>query len=238
MKVSEKDLIRLIIQVTQQINNAQNRLKEPVYIIFSTSFQDPGDKFWQEISRCKQSIAIIPDFWTSVYSNKLQERCSSLLVVPQKESGELSLDGSLTIYPSVSHTFAAKAALCISDTFETQWLKKCMDMGTSVCFLLSGLEKFTGNESGFYKKQIMHYYKTLLMYGIDICSADNLFEQGELKEKNEKKVIFLQERIITSYDIYAMEAGSITHILPKTIVTAAAYEAAEQKRIQIIRTGR
>ena len=46
-----------------------------------------------------------------------------------------------------SERCSRKTALCISDTYETSWISECMDKGSRVVLLRSGLARFSGKEN-------------------------------------------------------------------------------------------
>lgn len=71
-----------------------------------------------------------------------------------------------------SERCSRKTALCISDTYETSWISECMDKGSRVVLLRSGLARFSGKEKPAYRNRVMNYYRQILEYGVEICSVD------------------------------------------------------------------
>ena len=63
-------------------------------------------------------------------------------------SGEApaDLEDAVTVFPVVPRDLVSKTALCISDTPQTRWITSCMEAGSRILFLLSGLSPFTGRE--------------------------------------------------------------------------------------------
>ena len=87
------------------------------------------------------------------------------------------LEETVSIFPAITKDLLAKAALCISDTFETAWIERGIEAGARIAFLRGGLPKFSGKEKTAYTNKIMEYYRQVLEYGIEICSTEELLEE-------------------------------------------------------------
>jgi hypothetical protein len=78
------------------------------------------------------------------------------------------LENSVTVLPVASRDTVVKAALCISDTYETKWIRAAMEQGGTVVLPRSGLERFTGREPEKYKRKVLSYYRDLLEMNIEL----------------------------------------------------------------------
>lgn len=173
---------------------------------------------------------------------------SGHLVVSRKAAADFPLEGSLTVYPVASQDFAVKAALGITDTFETQWFNRCVRSGSRVQLVLSGLTRFTGKEPAAYVQRILSYYRTLLTYDVQIGPWENN-NRTVLPSAAVPAVVPAQpsygagqvsvsRTIITASDLDTYAEGSTVPLAPGTMVTAYAEDEAEKRHIRFIRIQR
>ncbi len=241
MDINGNDFRRIVLQAIYQVlaeEKQKQQTKRPVYVIFSHSFDGPWH-IQPELAKGDVLTAVIPDDWPQDRVCCLMADSPFSQVIKQAEAASLSLADSLTIYPAVSHTFAAKAALCIYDTFETQWLGRCFSAGSQVHLMLSGLQKFTGNEPDAYVQRILSYYKTLLTYGVTIGAYPGGHTQTKAARTDKVQAapsIVLRSHIITASDVSSYTPGTRITIAPDAVVTSLAQDEAEHRRISFVRS--
>lgn len=78
------------------------------------------------------------------------------------------LENSISVFPVTSRDTIVKTALCISDTFETKWIKTAMEQGGRIVLPRCGFERFTGSEPEKYKRRVLSYYRDLLEMNIEL----------------------------------------------------------------------
>lgn len=241
MDINGNDFRRIVLQAIYQVlaeEKQKQQAMRPVYVIFSHSFDGPWH-IQPELAKGDMLTAVIPDDWPQDRVCCLMADSPFSQVIKQAEAASLSLANSVTIYPAVSHTLAAKAALCIYDTFETQWLGRCISAGSQVHLMLGGLQKFTGKEPDAYVQRILSYYKILLTYGITIGGYPS--RHAETKASRTAKTqaapsIVLRSHIITASDVYPYAAGTCITIAPDAVVTSLAQDEAEHRQISFVRS--
>lgn len=234
-------VLRAIRKVLEEEKQVKTQARRRVYVILSDSFQDPCESFLHSLSGKDDVYVVVPDEWTQGTRTKITGLCPCCQIINRTKSVNLPLQDSLTVYPVVSRSFAAKAALCISDTFETLWLERCLSEGAAVHFMLSGLQKFSGREPQAYVQKVLSYYSTLLQYGISIGAfpeepmhpAESCAETPAAPVPA-SKTVRINSRVITTADIYPYGPGTVISLCPGTIITSCAREGARQKQIRFI----
>ncbi len=210
-------------------------LKRRVYVVLEPSFDVRYDSFLQAMTERDDITVIVPEAWSRDWNNRIQADCPFCRIVSQTGSANLPLEGSLTVYPVASPSFIAKAALCISDDFATQWLARCMAAGAAVHVMLSGLTRFTGKEPPRYVETILAYYRMLLTYDVTIgkfpASPDSI---SRVQERSVPQGT-LTGHIVTAADIYPYGNGAVLMVPSDAIITAFAQEAAERQGVRLVR---
>lgn len=209
--------------------------KRTVYVVFEDSFDVRYDSFLQDLTESDAVTAIVPDDWSQDLRDRIHRGCPFCQIIGQAAAADLPLEGSLTVYPVVSRSLLAKAALCLEDTFQSQWLAACFAAGAKVHFLLSGLTKFTGREPAGYVTQILSYIKTLLTFDVSIGTYPTAAQSSALACAA-PPAAQLQGHIITADEVEPLAAGSVVTIAENAIVTAYAADVAERKQIRFNRS--
>ena len=106
------------------------------------------------------------------YEARLMETKACSHILHRSCEKPADLETAITVMPVVPRDVLVKTALCISDTYETSWISECMDKGSRVVLLRSGLARFSGKEKPAYRNRVMNYYRQILEYGVEICSVD------------------------------------------------------------------
>ena len=153
----------------------------------------------------------------------------------------------MTLLPVVPRDVLVKTALCISDTYETSWIAECMKQGSRVVLLLTGLEKFSGNEKPAYRKRIMEYYRQVLEFGVEICSTEELSGRAPYEIscegtdrtmacRTENSTCTLEpdkkkKRVISSSNVEQFVSDGVIYLQPGDIVTDLAKDRAKFLKI-------
>ncbi len=231
-------VLRAVLKVLEE-EKQQQQCERTVYVVFSRSFDGPWHISQQELAKGDAFTAIVPDEWPQDKLCQLMAEFPFRRIVSRTESANLPLVGSLTVYPTISHTFAAKTALCIQDTFATQWLARCLAAGSQIHFMIDGLQKFTGHEPDAYVQQILSYYKTILTYGITIGSFQSTQHEPAVATSIEPNAaapqITLHSHVVTTADIHRYPEGTTIHLESGAVVTSLAQEEADRRQIALIR---
>lgn len=150
------------------------------------------------------------------------------------------LEHAVTVFPVVPRDVLVKTALCIGDTFENAWIAACIERGSRIVFLRSGLAKFSGKETRAYVNRIMEYYRQVLEYGIEICGCNELSGQRpyqpaeplmrlvkpEVVPQNPPVSSHRKKRVITAANVEQFASGGILHLQPDDIITDLAKDRA------------
>ena len=243
MDINGNDFRRIVLQAIYNVLAEEKQKQQAVrlvYVVFPHSFDGPWHIQQQELAKGDVLTAVIPDDWP-------QDRVCCLMadspfshVIKRTEAASLSLAGSLTIYPAVSHTFAAKAALCMYDTFTTKWFGRCLSEGGQVHLMLHGLQKFTRKEPDAYVQRILSYYKILLTYGVTIGAYPGRQADTKISRISSQPQValsaVLRSHVITASDVYPYTPGTRIMIAPDAVVTSLAQEEAEHRQISFVRS--
>lgn len=239
MDINGKEFRELVIHIIEQVLQEQRRSRQKLYVIFEDFFDVRAEEFLRMLTDSYEVYAIVPDEWKG---NEVLQRLRScqenVKIVLRSDSSSVSLEGALTVYPVASRAFIAKAALGMDDTFTVQWLVRCMEQGTPVWLLSSGLSRFTGREPAPYVERILGYYRTLLTYGIVIASWKDLQTEPVVTTQQGVPVEVPAYQIgagpVTASDLAALPAGCAVKILPGTVITDMARDRAAAKHIRFV----
>lgn len=113
-----------------------------------------------ETSDQYEIVPVIPSSWKDMgYEARLMETKACSHILHRSCEKPADLETAITVMPVVPRDVLVKTALCISDTYETSWISECMDKGSRVVLLRSGLARFSGKEKPAYRNRVMNYYR-------------------------------------------------------------------------------
>lgn len=166
MEVSEEKLKKIIEAVLEE--------KEPkkVYLFCENKWNDQHRQTLRYLDVANEyKVTIIASSMQLKYENEWNNYSCYEGYIDWMDLKEppIHLNSSITIFPEVSRNLVVKTALCIADDVKTTWIADCIEEGSRIIFLKSGLKQFLGFEQEAYQNQILKYYKQILEYGIEIC---------------------------------------------------------------------
>lgn len=179
MQLDEKELKRLIEAVISVIKSQNTAYDFPIFNIvdqkeISVLFTAPWDNrfytFTDEIKTKKDCCFngfVSPKLPEQTVS-KIKEMANWKTITVWNDTQFEHLENSISVFPVTSRDIIVKTALCISDTYETKWIRAAMEQGGKIILPRSGFERFTGNEPEKYKQKILSYYKDLLEMNIEL----------------------------------------------------------------------
>lgn len=184
MKISEEQLKALVLRVLRELEAEQGsrdagkeKQKQNLYMVCMSPWNGSYAGFLGEMDHCDtyDIYPVIPLSWKKQgYEALLAAHPSCKGIRYRSCEKPPDLGRSVTVFPVVPRDMLVKAALCISDTFETSWLGSCIGYGSRAILLRSGLERFSGREPAAYVERIMGYYRQVLEYGIEIQGMEEL----------------------------------------------------------------
>ncbi len=251
MEIDEKtlkELVNRVIELFQSESSRQNIIvpKKKLYVIFTEEFNEKYSTFFESLDKQSkyEAYAIVPEeIYTESLINTLKQFKFCKEVISRDKISLNNLDEYLTVFPIISKTIIAKTALCIGDTFETNWIFNSMEKGQKIILLQSGLEKFSGKEPVAYRKKILDYYRTLLEFDIEISEDIFQVSSKDFSIVNEK-VTHTQtthectgKQIITEYEIEKLKEYNKIVLKPGDIITEMAKDKARSLNIEIVRKG-
>lgn len=107
-------------------------------------------------------------------------------------------EGSITIFPIPCRDRVIKTALCLSEDFESGWIRRCIEGGLRV-YMKKENPMFTGKEPAAYRKKILSYYQDVKSYGIcfvedeDSCNQHFKNVKAEVKPQSKARFITMQD---------------------------------------------
>lgn len=217
--------------VLREMEQAESQNRKKVYMICTLEWDRRYIDFLESLKGSLEYVVypVIPDSWQgSEYEAELrkQEACGGVLLQSSECTG---LDGTSTVFPVVPRDLIVKSALCISDTFETKWITACIEAGSEVIFLSTGLDKLSGKESKAYANQISSYYRTVISYGLKIGGLKTAAKPAaacSLKQSGKK-------RVITASDVKEYASNGVLDLGADDIITDLAKDEAEALNIVI-----
>ena len=251
MEIDEKtlkELVNRVIELFQSESSRQNIIvpKKKLYVIFTEEFNEKYSIFFEGLNRQTEyeAYAIVPEeMYTDSLLNTLKQFKFCKEVISSEKVNLDELTEYLTVFPTISKTTIAKTALCIGDTFETNWIFKSMENGQRIILLQSGLEKFSGKEPVAYRKKILNYYRTLLEFDIEISedifevSSKNFSIVNEKAAHTETTHTCTGKQIITEYEIERLKDYNKIVLKPGDLITEMAKDKARSLNIEIVREG-
>ena len=260
LNISEEQLKELVLRVLSDLE-AEKRAecmkdsKQTLYMLCVSPWSERYMEFLKKMegSDAYDIVPVIPPSWKNMgYEARLRQSVSFGKILYR--SGEMpdNLDRAVTLLPVVPRDVLVKTALCISDTYETSWIAECMEQGSRVVLLRSGLAKFSGNEKPAYRRRIMEYYRQALEFGIEICSAEEFSgrapyeipcegpdlamtcristgrtENSTCTREPDKK----KKRVISSSNVEQFASDGVIYLQPGDIVTDLAKDRAKFLKI-------
>lgn len=240
MNINENELIKLISRILIEMNIDNTKLdktisKKDLYVILSDKWEEEYLTFFNmHINKSNYNIhTVIPGAMMNLFIEKNIPNVGELI---SRENIDIEgIDGFTTVFPILSRDIIAKAALCISDVFETKWIENCIAKGLKVIVRKSGLKAFSGLESRAYVNKIMGYYEDLKSYGIEITDDLLSFHGSDIEKDEEVKPIPLSsKKVITEKDIDSSFKDKTIVLNPGDIMTSLAKEKAKNQGINII----
>lgn len=140
--------------------------------------------------------------------------------------------GSISIFPFPCRDLIIKTALCLSDDYDSRWVRMCFEKGTPVHMRKEALP-FTGKESAVYRNRVLAYYKEVESYGVHFLESGKLdiaaLKYESVGEKQDKP-----GRYITMEDLDSVDITKVFRMHKGDTFTALAKEYIEELGIRVI----
>ncbi len=249
MEISQEKLQELVIKALKELGYYNDTLitsasTTKIYMVCLSCFDEKYIEFMENMDKVQgfEVYPVVPnEFFTTEHNKSFEKFLSCKKVISRNEFEYLELENVITVFPIVTKDIVAKTALCISDTFENKCINNCIEKGSKLVFMLSGLPKFTGKESQAYIENLLSYYRTILKYNIDITegydfnSNKGLVSKIQSFDKNTKTEFVNTntnwKKVITATDLYKYPNASVIKLNYGDIVTELAKENAEKMGI-------
>ncbi len=233
MKISEEQLKALVLRVLQELEAEKSKCgaRQKVYMLCSATWSPQYTDFLRETdaSGAYDVYPVVPVSWEKQgYETALKSYRSCCSVLYRSGQHPADLEQAITVFPVVPRDVLVKTALCIGDTFETAWIMACMEAGSRIVFLRSGLAKFSGKEPPAYVNRIMEYCRQALEYGIAIGGMEALPGDGkELTAAPPRVENQGKRRVITASNVDQLASNGVLFLHPGDIVTDLARDRAK-----------
>ena len=233
MKISEEQLKQLVLRILKELSQEEkNGKSQKRYMVCGDTWDERYGSFLREMELSEELniYSVIPDAWKENGQEAVLRSFRSCDEVTYRSQGiPVDLITAATIFPVVSRDVAVKTALCISDTFETLWTSACLEAGSRIVFLQSGLQRFSGREQPAYINQILSYYRKVLEYGVEICSVKEIWNINE-REAGQQELSLPhpgKKRVITASNVEQYATNGVLILQPGDIVTDMAKDRAK-----------
>lgn len=172
-----KKLIEAVIAVlkAQNVIAAGDTVEAPetfkdVFVLFTAPWDNRFLTFAEElknIRHCRFYGVLSPEL-TQQEAARLQTLLDWKEMTTWEEAPAKNLEGGITVLPVTTRDTIVKTALCISDTYETKWIKAAMARGGTIVLPRNGFERFTGREPEKYRQKLLSYYRDLLEMNVEL----------------------------------------------------------------------
>lgn len=141
---------------------------------------------------------------------------------PYTDLQALNLDEQTQfLFPFLSSSNLARAALGITDTFETKWLAYCFQHQLPAVALREGLPCFQREVSKAYRALFVSYERIVRTFGLRIVTKEQFLQEKESK----------QNEIITSVDLDNLAANDDLVLSERIIITPLAMDEIKRRKI-------
>lgn len=183
MNIGEEQLKKLVLRILEELKAEKGMTGKPparqkIYMVCSGFWDERYAGFLKDMENSEEYeiYPVIPASWQKQgHEAALRNYQSCRGIVYRACRMPEDLEQAITVFPASERDVIVKTALCISDTFETSWIARCIEKGSRILFLRTGLKKFSGRETPAYMNQIMEYYRRVLEYGVEICGVEDLY---------------------------------------------------------------
>ncbi len=231
--ISEERLREIVQRILTELETEEKlkRTQRKIYMLCTSHWDDRYSAYLKKMTDSPDFLVypVIPLSWKKRgYEEILLAYPSCGGILYRSCEKPFDLEQTITVLPVVPRDVVVKTALCIADTYETDWIASCMEAGSQVVFARNGLARFSGKEPEAYKNQILSYYRTVLTYGITICGGEEAVPQPVLRTKytavcrNDEK-----KRVITASNIEQMAVNGVLLLNSRDIVTDLALDRAK-----------
>lgn len=263
MNISEEQLKKIVLRVLKELEAEkaaeEGKKRQKLYMLCMTCWNEGYREFLSKMENLEDYhiYPVIPLSWQKKgYEAELRKYKACRGIVYRSCEQPQDLEDAVTVLPAVPRDVLVKTALCLSDTFETAWIAACLEKGSRVVFLRSGLSRFSGREQPAYVNRIMGYHRQILEYGIEICSAEELgalqcgepvlplyqpscqpahqpsrLVRQEFVISQSKPAVQGKKRVITSSNVETFASDGVLYLRNDDIVTDLAKERAKFLKI-------
>lgn len=143
------------------------------------------------------------------------------------------VEGSVSFFPIPCRDLISKTALCLSDDFNSHWVRMCIERGTAV-YIRKETNMFTGKESKIYQKKVLSFYEEVESYGIHFLEDNNEMELILQKSNGSERIQNKTKKYITMADLDNVDITKVFRIQEGDMFTALAKEHIEELGIRVI----
>lgn len=153
-------------------------------------------------------------------------------IVTRDEVSEPALE-SVSFFPIPCRDLISKTALCLSDDFQSHWVRMCMEKGTAV-YMRKETPMFTGKEPNAYQEKVLTYYQDVESYGIHFLEDNDRLEPILQKSDESKEIQNKTVKYITMADLENVDVTKVFRIQKGDTFTDLAREHIEELGIRVV----
>lgn len=140
---------------------------------------------------------------------------------------------SVSFFPIPCRDLISKAALCLSDDFNSHWVRMCIERGTEV-YMRKETPMFTGKEPATYQKKVLTYYQDVESYGIHFLEDNKELEPILQKSNGSEGIQNKTRKYITMADLDNVDITKVFRMQEGDTFTALAKEHIEKLGVRVI----
>lgn len=140
---------------------------------------------------------------------------------------------SVSFFPIPCRDLISKTALCLSDDFNSHWVRMCIEKGTAV-YMRKETPMFTGKEPAIYQKKVLAYYQDVESYGIHFLEDNNKMEPILQKSNGSEGIQNKTRKYITMADLDNVDITKVFRMQEGDTFTALAKEHIEKLGVRVI----
>lgn len=235
MELDETGLTQLVLKILKQLNIEEIAASpKQLYVVLPDEWNEKEIAFFQTAPKKYEVNTVVSSklFKEDRFQKLFRTGCCGNVI--QKEQVDFcSLKPGVSVFPVVPRDLLVKSALCISDTFESRWVRHCIEQGWKIVFLKQGMDSFTGKEPKAYTDCIKRYCRSLREYGIVL--SDSLQEpKGEPPFACKAFPPKERAQVVTCGDLEQYAAGGKLIVQKNALITPLAKERALELGLEII----
>lgn len=230
-----REIAKVIFQMMiekQKVSDIGTSALPVAYVLLSERWQEYDSNLFNDtidsLKEKYQCVLVLPDG----NDKDRFSQAAGCSIVTCDDVAEPAM-GSVSFFPVPCRDLIVKTALCLSDDFNSHWVRMCIERGSAL-YMRKEKTMFTGKESKIYQKKVLSYYEDVESYGIHFLEDKDKIETILQKSTGFEGIQNKTRKYITMADLDNADITKVFRIQEGDMFTALAKEHIEKLGIRII----